>query len=36
MLLSQSGTWEEDKKNLGCKWVFTIKSSAEGNVQIIS
>ncbi|WJZ99837.1 hypothetical protein VitviT2T_018252 [Vitis vinifera] len=37
--LKKNGTWEEvvdlprEKKVIGCKWVFTIKSKADGSVE---
>lgn len=36
--LKKNGTWEivelpREKKIVGCKWVFTIKSKADGNVE---
>lgn len=36
--LKQSGTWDivdlpEDKKAVGCKWVFTIKCNADGSIE---
>ena len=34
----QNGTWDivdlpEDKKTVGCKWVFTIKCNANGSIK---
>ena len=36
--LKKNGTWEvvdlpREKKVVGCKWVFTIKSKADGSVE---
>ena len=36
--LKKTGTWElvdlpRDKKQVGCKWVFTIKCKADGSVE---
>ena len=36
--LQKNGTWEivdlpKEKKTVGCKWVFTIKSKADGSVE---